>query len=158
MSSTTNKNTILHRSSCRINRPALSVPVSRLDGEKLATAHTHTHTLTNFFPLHTNPIQTPLSSCSLFSTSISQTTQSNTSPVPLVSLASTDAPSLPLVIPRRTINIGAFNARILAQIGQQASLTITLSSPNVDICCVSETQIQDSSAVLQLSCHNSDNK
>ena len=113
------------------------------------------HTLTNRYPLQTNPIQIPLSSCSLFSTSISQTTQGNTSPVPLVLLASTDAPSSPLVIPRRTINIGAFNLRSLAQIGQQASLAITLSSLNVDICCVSETRIQDSSAVLQLSCPNS---
>ena len=48
--------------------------------------------------------------------------------------------------------------RTLAQIGQQASLAITLSSLNVDICCVSETRIQDSSAVLQLSFPKSDNK
>ena len=150
MNSTTNKNTILHRSSRRINRPALSVLVGRADFEKSATAHTHT--LTNLYPLQTNPIQTPLSSCTLFSTSISQTTQGNTSPVPLVSLTSTDAPSSAHVIPRRTIIIEAFNVRTLAQIGQQASLAITLSSLNVDICRVSETRIQDSSAVLQLSC------
>ena len=156
MNSTTNKNTILHRSSRRINRPALSVPVGRADFEKSATAHTHT--LTNLYPLHTNLIQTPLYSCSFFPTSISQTTQDNTSPVPLVSLASTEAPSSPLVIPRRTINLGAFNVSTLAQIGQQASLANTLSSMNVDTCCVSETRIQDSSIVLQLSCPNSGNK
>ena len=48
--------------------------------------------------------------------------------------------------------------RTLAQIGQQASLAITFSSLSVHICCVSQTRIQDSSAVLQLSCSNSDNK
>ena len=48
--------------------------------------------------------------------------------------------------------------RTVVQVGQQASLAITLSTLNVDICCVSETRIQDSSAVLQLSCPNSDNK
>ena len=146
------------QASRRINKPALSVPVGRADFEKSVTAHTHTHTLTNLYPLHTNSIQTPLSSCSFFSTSISQTTQGNTSPVPLVSLASTEAPSSPLVIPRKTINIVAFNVRTSTQIVHQASLAITLSSLNVDICCVSETRIQDSSAVLQLSCPNSDNK
>ena len=41
--STTNGNTIPHRSSRRINRLALPVPVSRADSEKSATAHTHTH-------------------------------------------------------------------------------------------------------------------
>ena len=41
MTSTRNGITILHRSSRRINRPALSVPVSRADSEKSATAHTH---------------------------------------------------------------------------------------------------------------------
>ena len=43
MTSTTNGNTLLHRSSRRINRPALSVRVGRADSEKSATAHTHTH-------------------------------------------------------------------------------------------------------------------
>ena len=48
--------------------------------------------------------------------------------------------------------------RTLTQIGQRASLAITHSSLNLDICCVSKTRIQDSFAVLQLSCPNSDNK
>ena len=150
MNSTTNKNIILHRSSRRINRPALSVPVSRADSEKSATAHTLTHP----YPLHTNHLQTTLSSCSFFSNSISQTTQGKTSPVPPVSLTPTNAPSSPLMKPRKDNNIGAFSVRTLAQIGQQASLAITLSSLNVVIYCVWETQIQDSSAVLQLSCLN----
>ena len=64
MTSTTNGNTILHRSSRRINRPALSIPVSRADSEKSATAHTH------------NP-SSPSSSFSFHYTSIPQTAQSN---------------------------------------------------------------------------------
>ena len=39
MTSTTNGNTILHRSLRTINRPSLSVPVGRAGFEKLATAH-----------------------------------------------------------------------------------------------------------------------
>ena len=39
MNSTTNKNTILHRSSRKINRPALSVPVGRADFEISVAAH-----------------------------------------------------------------------------------------------------------------------
>ena len=101
------------------------------------------------------PPETPLSSCSLFSTFIPQTTQGNTSPISSVSLASTDVPQSPLVKPRKSNNSGVFNVRTLAQIGQQASLAITLSSLNVDICCFSETLIQDSSTVRQLSYPNS---
>ena len=55
MTSTTNRNTILHRSSRRIKGPALSVSVSRADSEKSATAHTHTHnpsSLSSSFSLH----------------------------------------------------------------------------------------------------------
>ena len=64
MTSTTNGNTILHRSSRRINRPALSVPVSSVDSEKSATAHTHIPS-------------TPLSFFCFHYISIPQTVQSN---------------------------------------------------------------------------------
>ena len=56
------------------------------------------------------------------------------------------------VKPRNTVNIGAFNVRTLIQIGQQASLVMTLASLNLDICCISETRIQDPSTVLRLTC------
>ena len=42
--------------------------------------------------------------------------------------------------------------RKLMQIGQQASLTMSLASLNVDICCISETRIRDPSTVLRLTC------
>ncbi|KAA3670424.1 uncharacterized protein DEA37_0004723, partial [Paragonimus westermani] len=53
--------------------------------------------------------------------------------------------------PRQLVNIGAFNVRTLRQIGQQAALASTLSSLELDVCCVSETRVYDSSTVIHLS-------
>ncbi|VDP74480.1 unnamed protein product, partial [Schistosoma curassoni] len=55
-----------------------------------------------------------------------------------------------LLKPRSKLHIGAFNVRTLCQIGQQASLARTLESRTIDICCVSETRIQDPSVVIHL--------
>ncbi|VDP01928.1 unnamed protein product, partial [Schistosoma mattheei] len=52
--------------------------------------------------------------------------------------------------PRSKLHIGAFNVRTLCQIGQQASLARTLESHTIDVCCVSETRIQDPSVVIHL--------
>ena len=142
MNSTTNKNTILHRSSRRINRPALSVPVGRADFENSVTAHACNLLPLSFsFPLRSFPIP--------------KTAQSNATPVPSTSLALGNSQLAALVKPIKLIIIGAFNVRTLAKIGQQASLAVTLDTLNIDICCVSETRIQDFSTVVQLSCPNS---
>ncbi|KAA3676475.1 uncharacterized protein DEA37_0004434 [Paragonimus westermani] len=53
--------------------------------------------------------------------------------------------------PRQLVNIGAFNVRTLRQIGQQAALASTVSSLELDVCCVSETRVYDSSTVIHLS-------
>ena len=52
--------------------------------------------------------------------------------------------------PRDPIFLGAFNVRTLCQMGQQASLAQTLLSLKLDVCCVSETRIQDPTSVIQL--------
>ena len=52
--------------------------------------------------------------------------------------------------PRCSVYVAAFNVRTLKQVGQQAALARTLDSLNVDVCCVSETRIQDSSTVINL--------
>ena len=52
--------------------------------------------------------------------------------------------------PRSPIHVAAFNVRTLLQIGQQASLAQTLDSLCIDVCCVSETRIQDPSSVMHL--------
>ncbi|KER31489.1 hypothetical protein T265_02262 [Opisthorchis viverrini] len=52
--------------------------------------------------------------------------------------------------PRDPFYIGAFNFRTLCQIGKQAVLAETLYSLEIDVCCVSETRIQDPSVVLHL--------
>ncbi|VDP57609.1 unnamed protein product [Schistosoma margrebowiei] len=51
---------------------------------------------------------------------------------------------------RSTLHIGAFNVRTLCQIGQQASLAKTLEYRTIDVCCASETRIQDPSVVIHL--------
>ncbi|VDP57848.1 unnamed protein product, partial [Schistosoma curassoni] len=55
-----------------------------------------------------------------------------------------------LLKPRSTLHVGAYNVRTLCQIGQQASLARTLESRAMDVCCVSETRIQDPSSVIRL--------
>ena len=163
---------MLHQSSRRINRPALSVPVGRADFEKSATAHTHT--LIHPYPPHNNPFQTPLPSCSLFPNSISYTNTGNTTRSTFINNTKSSVKNrltpnsncLPQYVksqpaqeilgdyvkPRHPVNVGAFNVRTLMQIGQQASLAMTLASHNVDICCISETRIQDPSTVLRPTC------
>ncbi|KER29209.1 hypothetical protein T265_04139 [Opisthorchis viverrini] len=47
--------------------------------------------------------------------------------------------------PRHPLYLAAFNVRTLKQAGQQAALALTLDSLGIDVCCVSETRIQDAS-------------
>ena len=46
--------------------------------------------------------------------------------------------------------MAAFNVRTLRQSGQQAALARTLDSLAIDICCISETRIQDPSIISEL--------
>ena len=143
---------MLHRSSRRIYRSALSVLVGRADFEKSATAHTLTH----LYPPHNKPFQTPLPSCSLFPNSIPYANTGNTTPSTfIINIKSSvkhrltpNSDCLPQSVKsqpaqeklrgyvklRHPVNIGAFNVRTLMQIGQQANLTTTLASLNMDIC------------------------
>ncbi|VDP31554.1 unnamed protein product [Schistosoma margrebowiei] len=61
-----------------------------------------------------------------------------------------------LLKPRSKPHVRAFNVRTLYQIGQQASLARTSESRAIDVCCVSETRIQDPSSVIHLTspCQN----
>ncbi|KER21310.1 hypothetical protein T265_10339 [Opisthorchis viverrini] len=52
--------------------------------------------------------------------------------------------------PRDPFYVGAFNVRTLCQIGKQAMVAETLYSLKIDVCCVSETRIQDPSVVMHL--------
>ncbi|KER25885.1 hypothetical protein T265_06740 [Opisthorchis viverrini] len=52
--------------------------------------------------------------------------------------------------PRHPLYLAAFNVRTLKQAGQQAALALTLDSLGIDVCCVSETRIQDASTVIEL--------
>ena len=52
--------------------------------------------------------------------------------------------------PRDPIFLGAFNVRTLCQIGQQVTLAETLLSLKIDVCCVSETRIQDPTSIIRL--------
>ena len=46
--------------------------------------------------------------------------------------------------------MAAFNVRTLKQAGQQTALALTLDSLGIDVCCVSETHIQNASIVTEL--------
>ncbi|KAH9591881.1 UBX domain-containing protein 4 [Schistosoma haematobium] len=46
--------------------------------------------------------------------------------------------------------LAAFNVRTLMQVGQQIGLAMSLESLHIDVCCLSETRIQDSGEVLQI--------
>ncbi|CAH8562268.1 unnamed protein product [Schistosoma intercalatum] len=52
--------------------------------------------------------------------------------------------------PHIPFKLAAFNVRTLMQIGQQIGLVMSLESLNIDVCCLSETRIQDSGEVLQI--------
>ncbi|CAH8518466.1 unnamed protein product [Schistosoma haematobium] len=52
--------------------------------------------------------------------------------------------------PRAPFKLAAFNVRTFMQVGQQIGLTMSLKSLNIDVCCLSETRIQDSGEVLQI--------
>ncbi|KAH9590336.1 hypothetical protein MS3_00003064 [Schistosoma haematobium] len=48
------------------------------------------------------------------------------------------------------LKLAVFNVRTLMQVGQQIGLAMSLESLNIDVCCLSETRIQDSGEVLQI--------
>ena len=52
--------------------------------------------------------------------------------------------------PRTPFKLASFNVRTLMHIRQQIGLAMSLEGLNVDVCCLSETRIQDSSEVLQI--------
>ncbi|KER21865.1 hypothetical protein T265_09900 [Opisthorchis viverrini] len=52
--------------------------------------------------------------------------------------------------PRRPVYLAAFNVRTLKRAVQQAAVALTLDSLGFDVCCVSETRIQDTSTVTEL--------
>ncbi|CAH8639814.1 unnamed protein product [Dicrocoelium dendriticum] len=58
--------------------------------------------------------------------------------------------SVSLWSPRVSLRLACLNVRTLLQIGQQAALARTLETLSIDICCLSETRLQDSSSVLTL--------
>ncbi|KAA3670960.1 uncharacterized protein DEA37_0009507, partial [Paragonimus westermani] len=75
---------------------------------------------------------------------------SNTVPISPSSRHSVSDLPRPVLRPRTQINIGAFNVRTLKQIGQQAALARTSDSLHIDVCCISETRIHDSSQCIEL--------
>ncbi|VDP70224.1 unnamed protein product [Schistosoma curassoni] len=52
--------------------------------------------------------------------------------------------------PRAPFKLAAFNVRTLMQVGQQMGLAVSLQSLNINVCCLSDTRVQDSGEVLQI--------
>ena len=59
-------------------------------------------------------------------------------------------PTAALLRPRCPFKLATFNVRTLMRIGQQAGLARTLQSLAIDVCCIQETRIQDSSSIIRL--------
>lgn len=134
---------ILHRPSRRINRVALSAAYSRADKRNQATAAPSFLQGPNF-PLV--PYPAPINS--LHSSDPSNRTVDRGQSA--VSLSREPHPETRVFRPRSPIYLGAFNVRTLMQAGQQAALALTLDSLNIDVCCVSETRIQDATTYTDL--------
>ena len=141
--------------SCSTRSPARSAAYSRAVREKFVTADT---SLLNY-PSYSSPLLNPLDSKLSLDPSTSENLASatNCSIVDTISTRgstrvqqSMGTPFPPIFRPRMPINIGAFNVRTLKQIVQQAAFARTLDTLNIDVCCVSETRIQDSTHRVQL--------
>jgi len=139
MKSTTHNNRSTHRSEA-----ALSVTYSRADKRKYATAGPSS-LCSPSFPLL--PSQVPVLSSE---SSASRCESNNNASCPERSHQETHSSSQ-LFKPRSSVYLGAFNVRTLKQAGQQAALVRTLDSLAIDVCCVSETRIQDPSTYVNLS-------
>ncbi|KAA3676912.1 uncharacterized protein DEA37_0003379 [Paragonimus westermani] len=105
----------------------------------------------NPFPRHKRPGS--IRSCRSLDSDITDRSRLSPTVSPAISSSVFHVPSgdVCFLRPRRLVNIGVFNIRTLRQVGQQAALASTLSSLELDVCCVSETRVYDSSTVIHLS-------
>ena len=129
---------ILHRPPRRINRVALSAASSRAGKRNYATADP-SHLSSNNLP---GPTQIPLNRLS----SLAPRNRCDIS----TSTAQATFPPQTLFKPRSSVHIAAFNVRTLKQAGQQVALAQTLDTLKIDVCCLSETRIQDPSIVVDI--------
>ena len=144
MNSTTINNSILHRPSRRIKRVALPVACSGTGKRNQATAGTSN---LHLLPISIPPVPSLIVTSSVNNPSHRPNTCSPSSPQGHVIEPSSLSSFLK---PRCPVHIAAFNVRTLRQTGQQAALVRTLDSLAIDICCISETRIQDPSVVSEL--------
>ncbi|CAM0512289.1 unnamed protein product [Fasciola hepatica] len=147
MNCTTKKNSILHRSSRRLIRTALPIASIGVGSDKCATAQS---SLSVIQPLSSVPNHPSLPHLSTHNAPIDNTVDTRNDSL------SNSVGNNPLtgnshfLKPRQPLNFGSFNVRTLMQVGQQACLALTMNSLKIDVCCLSETRIQDSSNVIQL--------
>ena len=71
----------------------------------------------------------------------------NPTTIPLLQQATTNGN---LLCPRMPFKLACHNVRTLMRVGQQSGLARTLDTLAIDVCCLSETRIQDSSSVVRL--------
>ncbi|CAI2737895.1 unnamed protein product, partial [Dicrocoelium dendriticum] len=151
MTFSSNINFILHRPSRRLSRVALSAAYSRADKRKHATAGA---SLLSFPPFSLTPIPAPITNLPSIIPSLIDSNRSATGVEP-------SAATIPqhlsdayrqkfLIRPRCPVTMATFNVRTLRQTGQQAALARTLDTLDVDVCCVSETRINDPNGVIEL--------
>jgi hypothetical protein len=81
---------------------------------------------------------------------LATTEESSGQPIPALDSNQTSVPPVALLRPRNPFRLAAFNVRTLKKIGQQAALARTMEVLGVDICCLSETRLYDSSSTIHL--------
>ena len=136
-------NSILHRPSRSINRVAMSAANSRVDVRKNDSAVPSSPSISN---LCLRPLQSrSLVPSSSPSSSSRATNNASVSVHALQQSPVNKGDTYSVIKPRTAINFGAFNVRTLKQLGQFDALARTLDTLRIDVCCVSETRIQDSS-------------
>ncbi|KAF7259237.1 hypothetical protein EG68_03777 [Paragonimus skrjabini miyazakii] len=141
-----------HTNSCILDPPprsinlvAVSAAYSKVVRRKHATADS---TVPSDLVLRLLP--TPISSELSVAPTTDIANRSNTVSVSPISYHRASGVPHPLVRSRMRIDIGVFNVRTLKQMSQQAALARTLDSLNVDVCCISETGIENSSQPMEL--------
>jgi exonuclease III len=81
---------------------------------------------------------------------LSSISQPSSFPVPTSSTTNHTEPNGAFLRPHVPFKVAAFNVRTLMRVGQQTSLARTLETLAIDVCCVSETRIQNSGSVIRL--------
>ncbi|VDP94945.1 unnamed protein product, partial [Echinostoma caproni] len=133
---------------------------SRIQFTVSATKGKHSTPYTHWCPpsrpsSHIRPRHPPLFSRSSDDRANTSASDGNSAAVPSCPTSTTVQvspipPPAEALRPRCPFKLATFIVRTLMHIGQQAGLARTLETLTIDVCCIQETRIQDSSFIIRL--------